>query len=134
MRLPFLLCGLLISASVAAQPEPAPTLQLPDEVPAQSARLVLSRSPDAPVTSNGPETLSCRLASRRLSRPSRTVSRVGQSLPAHATALGKAALSTLAEADVIASVEPFADARELAACATTTPVRSTISIPHSSPP
>lgn len=48
MRLPFLLCGLLISASVAAQAEPAPTLQLPDEVPAQSARLVLSRSPDAP--------------------------------------------------------------------------------------
>lgn len=48
MRLPFLLCGLLLSVSGAAHAEPAPTLQLPDEVPAQSARLVLSRSLNAP--------------------------------------------------------------------------------------
>jgi DNA-binding IclR family transcriptional regulator len=40
------------------------------------------------------------LLSRESEHQLRTVSRVGQSLPAHATALGKAALSTLAEADV----------------------------------
>ncbi len=40
------------------------------------------------------------LVSRESEHQLRTVSRAGQSLPAHATALGKAALSTLADEDV----------------------------------
>lgn len=49
------------------------------------------------------------LVSRESEHQLRTVSRAGQSLPAHATALGKAALSTLGDSDVRARLtEPLA--------------------------